>query len=269
MMQVRFWGVRGSVPWGTPESVGYGCNTACLELVDQASGEMLIIDAGTGIVGLGQSLKGEPRNIPLLLTHYHWDHLQGLPFLSTLYRPGWSTTVWAPVFESHDDSWLAGIFRSPYFPVSVERLPNRPGIQNITAGSFTIGAFDVCAIALNHPGGALAYRVRGSRGDLVFATDHEFGLPQFDEPLADFVRGARAIIVDAQFTRDEGPAHRGWGHSTWCEAAEFAAAHEVGRLWLFHHNPGRTDAELTQIETSARGVFSATAAAAEGDVFEV
>ena len=268
-MRVRFWGVRGSTPWATPSAMQYGCNTPCVELFDEATGELLILDAGSGIVGLGESLQGEPRRVGLLLSHYHWDHVQGLPFLSTFYRPGWATTVYSPAFESHDETWMSGIFKSPYFPVPFERLPNRPDIRRVTDGAFTIGPFDITALRVNHPGGAFAYRIRGTTGDFVYATDLEFGDPAFDEPLGDFVRGARAIVVDAHFTPEEGPAHRGWGHSTWREAAEFAATHDVGRLWLFHHKPGRSDHDLTRIQAEARAVFGDTEVAAEGRDFIV
>ena len=87
-VKLRFWGVRGSVPWAIPAAIGHGCNTPCLEITDDDTGQTLIIDAGSGIVGLGPALSGAPRDLPILLTHYHWDHLQGLPFLSQLYSPG-------------------------------------------------------------------------------------------------------------------------------------------------------------------------------------
>ncbi len=262
-MQIKFWGVRGSVPWATPSTIGHGCNTPCLELSDERTGATLILDAGSGIVGLGSALAGPPRELPILLTHYHWDHLQGLPFLEQLYQPGWQPQIYAPRFESHDPAWIETIFRSPFFPVPVEHLPNRPGIEVVTAGEMRIGGFDLSAMVLNHPGGALAYRVRGMTGDLVYATDHEFGNPARDEELADFARGASAMVLDAHFTPDEIAAHKGWGHSDWRQCAEFAAANDIGGLWLFHHKPGRSDEELVRITADARRVFAATEAAGE------
>lgn len=268
-MQVRFRGVRGSVPWATPTAIGHGCNTPCLQITDERTGALLILDAGSGIVGTAPSLQGPPREIPLLLTHYHWDHLQGLPFFSALYEPGWEPTIYAPALASHDPGWLGAIFRSPFFPVPYDHLPNRPTVQVIDTAPLRIGPFEITSMMLNHPGGAFAYRLRGDLGDLVYATDHEFGDPEFDEPLGDFVKDAAAVILDAHFTPAEMPQHRGWGHSDWRTCAQFAAAHNVGGLYLFHHKPGRTDQELVRIRTDARRIFEATETASEGDALQL
>jgi phosphoribosyl 1,2-cyclic phosphodiesterase len=263
-MQLWFKGVRGSVPWATPAAIGHGCNTPCLQLTDERSGAVLIIDAGSGIVGTNPTLQGPPREIPLLLTPYHWDHLQGLPFFSALYQPGWEPVIYAPSL-GHDPKWLSTIFRSPFFPVPYDQLPNRPTVQMIQPGELRIGPFEIAAMKLNHPGGAYAYRIRGNVGDLVYATDHEFGDPEFDEPLGEFVKGAAALILDAHFTPEEMPQHVGWGHSDWRTCARFAARHEIGGLYLFHHKPGRSDQELVRIRTDARRIFQATETASEGD----
>jgi phosphoribosyl 1,2-cyclic phosphodiesterase len=268
-MQVRFWGVRGSVPWAIPSAIGHGCNTPCLEVTDERTGSTVIFDAGSGVVGLGQKLVGTPRELPIILTHYHWDHLQGLPFLAQLYVPGWKPRLFAPVFENHDPAWVDTIFRSPFFPVPYEHLPNRPGITLINPGALTIGGFEISALPLNHPGGALAYRVRGTMSDLVYATDHEFGDPTYDEPLAEFVRGAAALVLDSHFTPEEMPQYKGWGHSDWRRCAEFASENDVAGLWLFHHKPGRTDEELVRIRLNAQRVFRATETASEGDALQL
>ena len=261
--------MRGSVPWATPSGIGHGCNTPCIEITDERNGDTLILDAGSGIVGLGNTLAGAPRDLPILLTHYHWDHLQGLPFLAQLYTPGWRPRIIAPKFETHDPGWVETIFRSPFFPVPVDRLPNRPAIDVIEPGRVQIGGFDVSAVPLHHPGGALAYRICGMTGDLVYATDHEFGSPEHDERLADFARGASAIILDAHFTPEESPAYKGWGHSDWRACAEFAAENDIGGLWLFHHKPGRTDEELVGIRHAAQRIFPATEAAGEGEALRL
>ncbi len=263
-MQVRFWGVRGSVPWATPTAIGHGCNTPCLQIQDERSGATLIVDAGSGIVGAGLALTGEPRDVSIVLTHYHWDHLQGLPFLQQLYAPGWRPQIFAPAFTQRDPAWVGTIFESPFFPVPYEHLPNHPTVQLIEAGDLRIAGFELSAMELNHPGGALALRVRGATGDLVYITDHEFGRPEVDERLADFARGAAALVMDSHFTPEELPQYRGWGHSDWRQCATFAAANGVRGLWLFHHKPGRTDEELVRIRTDAQRVFAATDTSSEG-----
>jgi len=266
-MHVRFWGVRGSVPWATTDSIGFGCNTPCLECRDEQTGGTLVLDAGSGIVGLGEAMTGEPEPVPILLTHYHWDHLQGLPFFGPLFKPGWTPTIWAPALS--DRSSVEAIFDSPFFPVPYHRLPAPPPIRIVQPGGLRLGPFDIRVQPLNHPGGAFAYRIRGAAGDLVYATDHEFGDETVDRALGAFIAGARAVVLDAHFTPDELPAHRGWGHGDWAQCARFAAAHDAGRLWLFHHKPGRSDDALKGIEAEARRIFPATDAAGEGMTFVI
>jgi phosphoribosyl 1,2-cyclic phosphodiesterase len=268
-MRVRFWGVRGSVPWATPDSIRHGCNTPCLEIRDERSGRLLILDAGTGIVGLGAQLGEPPEPTPILLTHYHWDHTQGLPFFGPFYRRGWAPEVWAPVLEDTSLEWVETIFQSPYFPVPFEQLPNRPAVTLVHPGTIEINGFRIGVQPLNHPGGAFAYRIHGESGDLVYATDHEFGDADRDAALAAFAANAAAIVSDAHFTPEELPQHTGWGHASWRQVAEFAAGAKVGQLWLFHHKPGRSDSEMTVIETAARAVFAKTSTAREGTSFSL
>jgi phosphoribosyl 1,2-cyclic phosphodiesterase len=265
-MRVRFWGVRGSVPYATPTSIGHGCNTPCIEVIDEGTDRRLILDAGSGIVGVGETLAASIVDVPIVLTHYHWDHVQGLPFFAPLYRAGAVPTVWAPALGRYFAD-IETMFEAPFFPVPYDRLPSRPAIRMIEPGAAIINGFTVSAERLNHPGGALAYRVRGDNSDLVYATDHEFGDRQIDNNLMAFSADAGALILDAHFTPDELPAHAGWGHSDWQQCASFAAACGAGHLWLFHHRPGRTDEALKAIEAEARQSFQLTDAASEGDSF--
>jgi ribonuclease BN (tRNA processing enzyme) len=175
----------------------------------------------------------------------------------------------APAIAAYDPAWLETLFGVPFYPAPYASLPNRPVPRLVTPGPVAIEGFDVTALALNHPGGAFAYRVRGAAGDFVYATDHEFGDRAFDEQLGTFIRGAAAVVLDAHFTPAERPRHAGWGHSDWQQCATFAASHAVGALYLFHHKPGRTDAELRAIEAAARQVFAGTHAAREGHAFSI
>jgi phosphoribosyl 1,2-cyclic phosphodiesterase len=262
-MRVRFWGVRGSVPWATSDSIEHGCNTPCLEILDESSGRRIIFDAGSGIVGVGATLE-DVTTIPIVLTHYHWDHVQGLPFFAPLYRPGTAVTVWAPAL-GRQFADIESMFEAPFFPVPYDRLPSRPAIRMNVAGRVEINGFDVAAQPLNHPGGSFAYRI----GDLVYATDHEFGNDNIDLALANFCRGAHALILDSHFTPEEMPAHKGWGHGDWSQCATFAERCDAKQLWLFHHKPGRPDDEMRSIERAAQQMFKNTCAAKEGDVFHV
>jgi phosphoribosyl 1,2-cyclic phosphodiesterase len=268
-MKVRFSGVRGSVPWATPGSIGHGCNTSCVEVSTDDGRHRLILDAGSGIVALGESLTGEPREVPILLTHYHWDHVQGLPYFVPFYKPGWSPSIHAPALGRVNEAWIETIFQPPFFPVSFGQLPARPDLHMVRSGDISIGGFDIRAQPVNHPNGAFGYRIRGTGGDLVYIPDHELGDRRVDEPLGAFVSGARALILDAHFTPEESPSFVGWGHSNWSDAARFAAANNVGQLWLFHHKPGRSDRQLAKIKEAAREIFPAVDVAAEGDSFDV
>lgn len=248
--------------------IRFGSNTPCIEVRDSSSDALLVLDAGTGIVGLGDELERTRGFVPIILTHYHWDHVQGLPLFLPLFKPDWDVAIWGPAFPAGDVNSVKRLFQSPYFALSFDELPPQPEIHSIGPGAYDVAGFDVRAQPLTHPGGALAYRIRGDSGDFVYATDHEFGNAAMDEALAFFARGASAFVIDAQFTPEEAPAVKGWGHSTWKAAAEFAAKVGVDRLWLFHHKPGRPDDELDRLVVCARAIFPSTHAASEGTVFE-
>jgi phosphoribosyl 1,2-cyclic phosphodiesterase len=263
-MRVRFWGVRGSVPWAGNGSTAIGSNTPCLHLQDEASGASLILDAGTGLVGVGERTASPAGSFTILLSHYHWDHVQGLPFFAPLFRPGSRVVVAGPPLLTVGPGWLSTLFDAPHFPVPISDLGSAPEATFVEPGTFRVGGFEVRALRLHHPGGSFAYRIAGSSGDLVYATDHEFGDRRTDETLAAFASGAAAVVMDAHYTPEELPSAIGRGHGSWRQCVDLAASAGVGHLWLFHHKPGRTDDEIMAIEQAARRLMPAASAAREG-----
>lgn len=271
---VRFWGVRGSIP--TPElgCLGVGGNTSCVE-VRAADGTTLVLDTGTGARALGVALTaeagGRPVHAHVLFSHFHWDHLQGLPFFAPLYTPGNHVHFYAAgtppggVPDGRLGALLQGQMCPPYFPVPFHEVGAATTATTLPEGEpFAIGGLTVRPFPLYHPQGAHGFRIEFDGAAVVYATDYEHGLPSFDAGLRDVARGADLLISDAQFTPDEYALRRGWGHTTYAEAASVAEAAGVDRLVLFHHDPAHDDETMARIQTSARALFPATEIATEG-----
>jgi phosphoribosyl 1,2-cyclic phosphodiesterase len=229
---------------------------------------MLMIDAGTGARGLGQSLAeetgGRPIHLNLLLTHFHWDHIQGIPFFTPLYSSENQVAFWSGFPAQTTREVLEGQMAHPYFPVPFAMLAARREVRQLTGEPQNLSDFQVRTFPLNHPQGAWGYRVETSGKSIVHASDFEHGDSKSDAILRDFAQGADLLIYDAQFTPEEYPSHVGWGHSTWLEAARVAQDAGVGRLVLFHHHPDHDDAAMDRILAAARGQFDRTEAAVEG-----
>ncbi len=268
-MRIKFWGVRGSIASPGPETAAVGGNTSCVEI---ASGSTrIILDAGTGIRKLGEALLAEgPVDATLLLSHLHWDHIQGLPFFVPAYLPssrlrlvGMASGIMT-VRET-----LAHQMRAPVFPVRLDELGAELSFEEARPGpAFAVGAAHVRAAKLNHPGGVFAYRIDVEGTSVVYATDTEH-YACLDPALLQLAYGADVLIYDAQYTPDEyagrfGRSKVGWGHSTYVAGAELASAAKVGQLVLFHHDPTRSDAAVAEIERQAQDLFPATIAAREG-----
>ena len=269
-LTARFWGVRGSIP--TPEAgfLGVGGNTSCVE-VQAADGTRLVLDCGTGARTLGYALAaeaaGEPGEIHVLLSHFHWDHLQGLPFFAPLYTPGQTVRFYAATGVDRLGDFLRGQMAFPYFPVPFGDVAAATETVRIEDGvPFQIGSITVRPFPVFHPQGAHGYRIESDGAVLVYATDYEHGSAVHDEGLREVTRGADLLISDAQYTPDEYALRVGWGHTTWEQATALAEASGVGRLALFHHDPAHDDAALERICAEARQRFAATDLAREGDV---
>ena len=267
-MEVRFWGVRGSIAVSGDSYARTGGNTSCVELC--AEGERLIIDAGTGLRALGEEIGFSPVKATILLSHVHWDHIQGVPFFAPAYHPGSDITFVGATRDSGSvRDALDAQMTPPTFPVGLDTFASKLHFKEVICGkAWNTGPFKVTPVDLHHPDGVFAYRVEVGGQSVVYATDVEH-LNGLDERLVRLAEGADLLIHDAQYTTEEylglgGPSRRGWGHATWHDAVEVAAQAGAAQLALFHHDPIRRDEAVAQIETNARERFSATTAAREG-----
>ena len=268
-LDVRFWGVRGSLPSPGPETAMVGGNTACVEVC--GGGSRVILDAGSGIRALGDSLmaKGEGEDLTILLSHVHWDHVMGLPFFAPLYAGKTPITIAAGPLGLPVESALERQMSPPLFPVSYDAVRSRVKTVDLAADRhFRVGALTITMLPLIHPDPVIAYRIAFGSSSVVYATDTEHLEGQLDERLLRFAHGADILIYDAQYTPEEyrgevGPSRKGWGHSTFLAGAELARAANIKTLALFHHDPRRTDAEVAAIVQRCREHFPSTVAARE------
>jgi phosphoribosyl 1,2-cyclic phosphodiesterase len=273
-ISIRFWGVRGSVAAPGPETAQAGGNTSSVEL--RCGDTRILLDAGTGLMKLGDRLLADGVDeASILLSHLHWDHIQGLPFFAPLYRPETRLTVMGQRAEHASlRDVLARQMSSPVFPVRLDELGLRLETRELKSGErFGVGPVAVTAQKLNHPGGVLAYRIEYQGASVVYATDTEH-YACVDPALAKLAERADVLIYDSQYTPEEyrgerGPSRVGWGHSTFEEGAALARVAGVGRYLLFHHDPRRTDGALAEIEARAQALFPAALAAREGMTIEI
>lgn len=274
--QVKFWGVRGSIPSPGASTSRFGGNTPCVEI--RCGEEILIFDLGSGVRNLGEYYiaTGLPLRASIFVSHYHYDHLQGLPFFGPIFNPANAFSIYGPQRDGKEvKDILSGQMVQPYFPVTAEMVFRaKLDFHTIEADqTIQIGEAKITTSELHHPGGNLGYRIDYRGKSVVYATDVEHG-SKLDAALAKFAKGADLFICDAMYTEDEylgvgGPPKTGWGHSTFNAAAKVANRAKVKQLVLFHHEPTRDDAGMDELVRLARKIRPEAVAASETMLLEL
>jgi phosphoribosyl 1,2-cyclic phosphodiesterase len=270
-VKLTIWGARGSIPAPGPETTRYGGNTSCVQ-VTLDDGSTFVLDAGTGIRGLGLAMNasdGKPLNI--LLTHLHLDHIQGLMFFAPMFNPKSEIVVWGPASqEASLEDRIARYISAPLSPVEVRELPCHPSFREAETTEWRIGSALIRAASVSHRGPTLGYRIEADGESLCYIPDHEPGL---GAPLSsleeewisgfDLARGASVLIHDCQYTDEEYPKHIGWGHSPVRDAVSFAHRTNVDQVLMFHHDPLHSDDFLDGVADDVSGRVEAFSRAAD------
>lgn len=265
---VRFWGVRGSISTSDDRTCRYGGNTSCLEV--RCGEHLLIFDAGTGVRYLGNELcrAGEPVDADLFLTHTHYDHVSGIPFFVPFFVPGNSFRMWAGHLlpDNHIHAVLCDLMKSPLFPVPPEIFQSHIEFHDFLPGDVLAPNQDVVvrSCPLNHPNGAVGYRVEFEGKSICYLTDTEHFPDGPDANIVELIRGADIAIYDSMFTEQEYVSRVGWGHSTWEAGAALCDAADVKQFVIFHHDPEHDDDFMDRIAEEAEARRPGTVVAREG-----
>lgn len=266
-MQIRFWGVRGSLPVGGGAYRHFGGDTACIEV--QAGGHVLVLDLGSGARRLGQRLAGCPRPVTVLLSHGHYDHVCGLPFFAPLRRPNGPVRL-ASAIPGGTRGFVDRLLAPPLFPAAPDLVD--PAVRCIDldpAGTFRPGdGITVTTTPTRHDGGATAFRIEHGGRSLVYGGDHEAGDAAADARLVALMDGADLAILDATGGAPHAAGSGGLGHSSWTDAIDLARRAGVRRAVLSHHHPDSTDAGLARLDVAARTLWPRAALARTGQLID-
>jgi phosphoribosyl 1,2-cyclic phosphodiesterase len=273
--KVNFWGVRGSTPTLDRAAMRYGGNTPCLELTT-SGGTRFILDCGTGLrmlsKGAAAAGNGHGMDAHIFVTHYHWDHIQGIPFFAPLYQEQNKFHFYSFRSDFLGRDSLKRVFEAqmalPYSPVDLTAMSAARDFTELAGGDkLTVGDTVVTACWLNHPQGCLGFRFDTPDGSVVYSTDNEPGRREYDATLLELCAGADVLINDAQYTPEQlAGSRKGWGHSSWEASVELAKRAGVRQLVLFHHDPDSTDKGLDDILRHSQNQFDHVCMAAEGMV---
>jgi phosphoribosyl 1,2-cyclic phosphodiesterase len=275
-MRITFWGVRGSIPTPGPDTVEIGGNTSCVEV--RAGKSLLVFDGGTGLRLLGKKLVKEmPITAHIFFSHVHWDHIQGFPFFDPAFVKGNTIHLYGGNNVSRTlEETLAGQMDHPSFPVHLTDMGAKMTFNDLAEGQvLQIDDVTISTGRGNHPNGVWLYRVDHAGKSIVYATDTEH-YKEIDKAVLALAKGVDVLIYDSQYTPEEyagtagtGGSKVGWGHSTFEEAAKLAAAADVKKLVLFHHDPLQSDAQVRAKEKRAQALFKNAIAAYEGLALDI
>lgn len=266
-LKVKFWGVRGSIACPSADHIKYGGNTSCLEV--KVGDHRLVLDAGTGIRGLGQTfLKDDVSQIHILLTHTHWDHINGFPFFVPAYDPRRSVHIMAGHLHGGEgiQNVLAAQMDNPMFPVPLSAMQAKMRFEDFEAGS-SFNIYDdvhVRTAPLNHPNGATGYRIEHGGYSICYVTDTEHVPGKLDQNILGLIEGADLVIYDSTYTEQEFPSKIGWGHSTWNEGVKLCREAGAKSMAIFHHDPEHDDDFMAALGEEAKKEWEGTFVAREG-----
>jgi len=276
-MKINICGVRGSIPTTAPESQFYGGQTSCM-LVSEDD-DLLVLDAGSGIQAFNNKNIPHYKRVDVLLTHLHLDHIQGLGFFRPLFIPDLEVHIWGPSSTQSLHSRISRYLSPPLFPVLVRDLPCKLTLHEVGNTSFDIGHFNIQSSFVIHPGPTLGFRVKGNNSVFTYIPDHEPALGRggmYKDPKwtsgYDIALDADLIYHDGQYTDQEYHTKKGWGHSSFGDALAFATITGVKHLLIGHHDPARTDSQLTEMQAALKKYNTLTfdyEFAIEGKQFEL